>query len=994
MKAHIFEAKIAIISLLAITPIAALMLFALSDTPRQPDSVAAGEVPSPENSPRTPAQLREAFGRVPLSFEANRGQAHLAVNFRARGEGYTLSLSSTEAVFALAREINEPSSTVVSMKIVAANPDAAVEGVNELEGKVNYLLGNDPARWRTNIPTFSRVRYCAVYPGIDLVYYGNQRRLEYDFMIAPGSDAGAIALEFFGAERMEIEDATGDLLLGIGEKTIRQLKPVVYQETGAGRRNIEGRYALLGDGRVGFEVGAYDRGTTLIIDPVLVYSTFLGGDSDTTARAIALDASGNAYVIGGTFSTDFPTANAFQSTLKGDSDAVVTKLNAAGTAVVYSTYLGGSGGEEAIGIALDAGGNAYVIGNTGSTDFPTANALQGTFGGDASGSGTAFGDAFVSKLNADGSALIYSTYLGGSDLEVGSGIALDSDGNAYVTGSTLSTNFPTANAFQGTFAGGFAFGDAFVTKFNSAGSALVYSTYLGGSGEDNGRAIAVDSAGNAYIAGRTGSGNFPTVNAFQSTYGGVGDAFVTKLNPAGSALVYSTFLGGSGSESNRLDCLAIDSSGNAYVTGQTASTNFPTANAFQSTLGGGSDIYVAKLNAAGSGLIYSSYLGGSETDSGSGIAADSAGNAYVTGDTSSTNFPTANAFQNTFGGGFPVGDGFVTKLNATGTLMYSSYLGGSEYDTGYGIAVDGAGDAYVTGITLSRCFPTTAGAFDTRAGGVFTGFIAKISESAPAAALAPCPSQLLNISTRMRVGTDPNQLIGGFIITGSQPKTVIILATGPSLAAFGLQGVLADPVLELFQGNTLIVSNDNWKIPEQAEIEATQLQPSHDLESALVRTLDPGAYTAIVRGTNGTGIGTVQIYDLSSAANSKLANISSRGLVQPGDDNVMIAGFIIGNGSSNSRVVARALGPSLAAFGIAGIPDPTLELKNAQGTTLLDNDNWQEGAAATEINGRGLAPGDLESALAISLPNGGYTAIVRGKGTASGVAVVEVYNVE
>jgi hypothetical protein len=990
MKTQHWLTKAGIFALLAIWSAVALVLYALRGS-SGPSFTPSGNIGATDSS-----QVRNAYGQLPLSFEENRGQADEAVNFRARGVGYTIALSPAEAVFVLGHGADEPVPAVLRMRLVGANSRAAVEGVDELEGKVNYLIGNDPAQWRTNIPTVGRVRYTEVYPGIDLIYYGNQRRLEYDFAVAPGSDASAIALEFSGAESLEIEPGTGDLLVAVGPEKIRQKKPVSYQEIGGSRHEVESHYALRGDGRVGFEVGAYDPGATLIIDPVLVYSTFLGGNTDTgsAATGIAVDSSGNAYVVGGTGSTDFPTVNALQSTSKGGEEAFVTKLNATGSALVYSTYVGGSNGDLALDIAIDSAGNAYVVGRTSSTDFPTINAFQSTYGGISDDLGDGFGDAFVFKLNPAGSALIYSTYLGGSELDTGIDIAVDSAGNAYVTGYTTSTNFPTANAFQGTYGNpdSFGFGDAFVTKFNPAGSALVYSTYLGGNGGDSGRAVAVDSVGDVYVIGGTNSGNFPTTaGAFQSTNSGLGDAFVTKLNPAGSALIYSTFLGGSDREGHETYGLAIDSAGNAYVTGSTSSTNFPTANAFQGTLAGVRDIFVAKLNATGSGLIYSTYLGGSDFDYVAGIAVDPAGSACVTGYTSSANFPTANAFQNTFGG---IVNAVVAKFNATGALAYSSYLGGNHVDYGGGIAVDAAGDAYVVGQTFSRCFPTTTGAFDTSFGNVSTGFITKISETAPAATLVPCPSLLLNISTRMHVGTDPNQLIGGFIITGSEPKKVIILATGPSLAAFGLQGVLADPVLELFQGNTSIASNDNWKIPAQTEIEATQLQPSHDLESALVRTLDPGTYTAIVRGTNGTGIGTVQVYDLAPLSLSKLANISSRGDVQPGDENAMIAGFIIGNGDE-ARVIVRALGPSLAAFGIAGIPDPTLELKNAQGATVLANDDWQQAAAAAEISSRGLTPGEtLESALAITLPNGGYTAIVRGKGTASGVAVVEVYNVE
>jgi hypothetical protein len=950
--------------------------------------------PASPGAPARAAGVRDAYGKLPLSFEQNRGQADEATNFQARGVGYTLSLSATEATFLLARGSDESSPTVLRMNVVGANPRAPVEGLNELEGKANYLIGNDPAQWWTNIPIFSRVRYGEVYPGIDVVYYGNQRRLEFDFVVAPGSDAGAIALEFVGADGLEVEAGTGDLLLRIGDKTIRQHKPIVYQETSAGRRDVGARYALLREGRVGFEVGPYDRSVALTIDPVLEYSTFLGGNFVTQARAIAVDSTGNAYVTGLTWATDFPTANAAQSSNRGNQDVFVTKFNAAGSALVYSTYLGGGNSEVGLGIAVDSTGSAYVTGWTFSANFPTVNAFQGA-------KGNLFtDDAFVAKLSPAGSALVYSTYLGGISDDHGYDIAVDSAGNAYVTGFTESTNFPTANAVQSTFGGrNCEGGDAFVTKFNASGSALVYSTYLGGSRDEEGRSIAVDSAGNAYVTGSTDSTNFPTVNALQSTYGGGdrcdrgGDAFVTKFNAAGSALVYSTYLGGSDGDLGA--GIAVDSTGSAYVTGGTGSPNFPTANALQSALGGFGDIFVAKFTATGSALVYSTYLGGDNSDAGFRIALDSTGNAYVTGFTQSTNFPAVNAFKSTLDQGDFYGDAFITKVNAAGSaLVYSSYLGGNAEDTGYGIAVDSAGNAYVAGFTASRCFPTTTGAFDTTLSvGNGDAFITKISETAPPSALSPCPSQLLNLATRLRVLPGDSALIAGFIITGSDTKRVLIRGIGPSLTS--VQGALADPTLQLFNGNNQqFVSNDDW-ITNRTEVEETGLAPVHDLESAIVVTLAPGAYTAVLRGkNNGTGTGVVEVYDLNPSGNSILANIGSRGFVDTGD-NVMIGGFIIGgDGQADARVVVRGIGPSLAAFGITNaLQNPTLELKNANGATLMSNDDWQQGQP-TEINALGLAPGDSrESALVAALPHGNYTAILRGKNNTTGVAVVEVYNV-
>ena len=698
----------------------------------------------------------ETYGRIPLSFEANRGQTEPAVNFLARGAGYALFLKPTEAVFVLQKTASgtpnenpversltnvarhskavpqsatrNPQSKVLRMKLVGADASAPAEGADELAGKTNYFVGNDPSKWRTDVPTFGSVRYREVYPGVDLVYYGNQRQLEYDFRVAPGSDPRTVSLKFEGADKIDL-DANGDLLLKLGETIVRQPKPFVYQEVAGARREIAAGFAVTADGRVGFEVGEYDRSAPLVIDPTLVYSTYLGGSGGEQGMEIAVDSAGNAYVSGFTNSTNFPTANAIQAANGSFQDAFVSKINAAGTALVYSTYLGGNGDEQSRGVAADSAGNAYVVGQTNSTNFPTANAFDATLGSNGE-------DVFVTKLNPAGTALVYSTYLGGSDsAEFGEDIAVDSAGNAYVTGSTFSNDFPTVNPIQAAFGG---FTDAFVTKLNAAGSALVYSTYLGGSESEIGEGINVDSAGNVYVTGDTKSTNFPTANAVQATNGGDQDAFVTKINAAGSAFVYSTYLGGSAQDDG--EAIAPDSSGNTYVTGNTFSTNFPTANALQPVDGGGviQDAFVTKLNAAGSALVYSTYLGGTGGEIGFGIAADSAGNVYVAGGTGSfTNFPTANALQ--CGGGGQ--DAFLSKINAAGNaFVYSTYLGGSANENARGVALDSAGNAYVAGFTRSSNFPTV-GAIQSAFGGdnIFgDAFVTKISDTSagPASQLA------------------------------------------------------------------------------------------------------------------------------------------------------------------------------------------------------------------------------------------------------------------
>ena len=618
----------------------------------------------------------------------------------------------------VAAGIEFQSPQVVRMRLAGGNAKARVIGLDELPGRNNYFIGNDPKKWRTNVPSDARVKYEGVYPGVDLVYYGNQRDLEYDFVVAPGADPNQIKLSFAGADGMRVDAASGDLVLKVGDDEVRFHKPAVYQPALAavssppspfvGAARLEARHSslvtrhssfvLASNNEVAFRVARYDPKRTLVIDPVLSYSTYLGGSSADQGVGIAVDSSGNAYVSGFTQSTDFPTANSLQANPGGTEDAFVTKLNPSGSALVYSTYLGGSGQDIGFGIAVDSSGSAYLTGYTSSTNFPTMKPLQASLDGTQ--------DAFVAKLNPAGSALVYSTYLGGSDIDVGNWIAVDSSGNAYLTGYTRSTNFPTVNPLQATLDGT---QDAFVAKLNLAGSALVYSTYLGGSGVDLGFLIAVDSSRNAYVSGYTSSTDFPTVNPLQESYGGgTYDGFVAKLNPAGSVLVYSTYLGGRGVDV----CIgiAVDSSGNAYLTGYTSSTNFPTLKPLQATLDGTQDAFVAKLNPAGSALVYSTYLGGSGVEIGEGIAVDSFGSAYVTGYTSSTDFPTVNPLQASYGGGFF--DAYLAKLNPAGSaLVYSTYGGGGGSDYGRGIAVDSSGNVYVTGGTLSNNFPTSSGAF-------------------------------------------------------------------------------------------------------------------------------------------------------------------------------------------------------------------------------------------------------------------------------------------
>jgi uncharacterized protein (TIGR03437 family) len=677
------------------------------------------------------AGLSRAYGNLPLAFEPNVGQTDPQVRFLARGGGMTAFFTDTETTMVLSRSghANRPAGlgrqkapaseverTVVRMRLENASRSRHATGLEKLPGVSNYFIGNDRTKWRTDVPHCARVRYEGVYPGIDLVWYGNQHQLEYDFVVAAGADPKEIQVDYEGVESVGVE-AGGDLVLRTALGEVRQQKPRVYQEVGGKRVEVEAQYAIVARNRVSFELARYDRKRELRIDPVvLVYSTYLGGSGDDVGWGIAVDGAGSAYVTGGTSSTNFPIQAPYQATnqgLYGGRNVFVTKLTPAGNALVYSTYLGGSGGDFGSGIAVDGAGSAYVTGLTASTNFPTQVPYQATFQG-----GTL--DAFVTKLTPAGNALAYSTYLGGSGDDYGNGIAVDGAGSAYVTGFSASANFPTQSPYQAKLNG---FPAVFVTKLAPTGNALVYSTYLGGAGTAGG--IAVDGAGSAYVTGGTGSPDFPTQSPYQGTYQGSGDVFVTKLMPAGNALAYSTYLGGSGIDYG--NGIAVDAAGSAYVTGFTGSTNFPTQSPYQATSQGGLyDAFVTKLTPAGNALVYSTYLGGGGVDDvGRAIAVDGAGSAYVTGWSGAV----------------------VAKLALAGNaLVYSTYLSGSRTHVGYGIAVDGAGSVYVTGQTESN-FPTQSAYQATFQGGTLDAFVAKLSGIGVAASLSLSPSSMAFTAT-------------------------------------------------------------------------------------------------------------------------------------------------------------------------------------------------------------------------------------------------------
>jgi hypothetical protein len=712
-------------------------------------SVRRAERATPqENVAGRTDHLLDAYAKLPPTFVENRGQTNARVRYYAQANRRAFYLTRDEVVLSLMKE--ETRGLALRLRFLDSNPRALPEGEDRAPGDINYLHGKHAAGWQTELPHYGQVVYRELWPGVDLRLRDQGGALKYEFHVRPGVRPTRIRLAYAGAAGLSVDDS-GALLIETEMGVLRDAPPVSYQMIAGRRQPVESRYLLNegpnGEHRYGFAVGAgYRPDHELIIDPGLEYSTFLGGSSHEIAAGIKVDTSAPPYVVGTTQSPDFPTtAGAFRRTgaTSNSLEVFVSKVNPTGTALVYSTFIGGSNFDWGRGIAIDAAGNAYVTGQTKSSNFPTtAGAFDRTFNVDTCPRcGIDQYDAFVLKLNAAGSGLVYSTFLGGFNLDDGMAIAVDGSGSAYVAGETEAVNFPTtAGAFDRTINGAF---DTFVTKLNAAGSALVYSTYLGGAAVEFPNRVAVDASGNLFVTGSTSSGNFPTTaGAFDTTANGAFDVFVTKLNATGSALIYSTFLGGTDFDSG--GGLHIDAAGNAYVAGGTGSFDFPTTPGAFDTLADGSEAFVTKLNPAGSALVYSTLLGGTASDSANAVTADGAGNAWVTGGTSSSDFPViVGAADSTPNG---MADVFVSELNASGsTLLYSTYLGGSQSESGNDLALDANGGVYVTGHTYSIDYPTTAGAFDTVWNGdllIFwgDGFVSKLGSVSAPPSTPPVPA--------------------------------------------------------------------------------------------------------------------------------------------------------------------------------------------------------------------------------------------------------------
>ncbi|AXC16050.1 Cell surface protein (plasmid) [Acidisarcina polymorpha] len=724
--------------------------------------------------------ITAAYGKLPLSFEANQGQSDPQVKFLSRGQGYSLFLTDTSAVLSLSKGIpSQPKTSamagnaahqrpakiktdVVRMELAGAARGMQVSGADPLPGKANYLLGKDSSQWHSNVPTYAKVKYSNVYPGIDLVYYGNQRQLEYDFVVAPNADPNQARLHFAGAGKLKLNSG-GDLEIIVEDGEIAFHKPVIYQMKDGERQPVEGSFQLMAKNSVGFRLASYDHSRELVVDPILAYSTYLGGTGNPnlaydSVAGVGVDAAGNAYIAGYTISTDFPvTTGAISSNPDHHSSAprgYVTEFDPTLSTLVYSTYFGGDqthpGGGDTYPAALfvDGSGAVYLTGMTYNSHFP---ATRGPFGVINSQE-----NAFVTKLAPGGSALVYS-FLIASSLPGPTAITVDRYGSAYLTGGVNAFYDPQANgtyptppgAYQASSTATVDTGYAFVTKINPEGTAFDYSTYLGGPSipdilpppETTGLAIAVNDAGEAYVAGRTGFVSFPTTpGAFQSvnkttaTSGG-SNGFIAKLNAAGSGLIYSTYLGGASSAGpyygDEITSIALDHEGEAYVAGQASSLDFPTtAGAYQRDTSGPQFYagFISKMNPTGTALVYSTYLGGTtiqdvapqQGTTIAGLAIDESKHVFITGATSSNNFPvTPDAFQrttNVLPGSWDANNAFFAELNATGSsLLYSTYLGGHpppqdvpSGDAAAGIALDGSGHAFIVGLASSVDFPVTS----------------------------------------------------------------------------------------------------------------------------------------------------------------------------------------------------------------------------------------------------------------------------------------------
>lgn len=741
------------------------------------------------------------YGRLPLTFESNRGQASPQASFISRGPGYRAYLTSNGMILSLrAGEVNASSAThkpstvkraSIRFQLIGSAPNPQVVGENQQPGVVNYFIGNDPAQWHRNVPTYGQIRYKNVYPGIDLIYYGNHQQLEYDFAVGPKADPRQIKFAITGARNIHVAP-DGTLVLGTNNGELHFQAPVIYQEHNGRRVPVKGNFSVSGTNRIGFQLAQYDSTQPLVIDPVLLYSTYLGGSGDDQPAGIAVDASGNVYVGGSTDSSDFP-GSTLGSIPAGVDHAFVAKLDATGSNLIYADYLGGSGGDYGYAIALDGSNNVYVTGSTASSDFPMANPFQGTYPGSF--------NAFLSKISADGSSLLYSTYFGGNGSDIPSSVAVSQSGEMTIAGYTSSTNLAVANAYQTSASpnqGGVYGNYGFVTRFNPNGSSLEFSTYFGGSAnaplncglstcwpqpDSQIIAMATDSNGDSYVTGYTNTSNFPSTSGAyltsNTTQMNANVGFVSKFNAAG-ALQYSTYFYGSSGLPMSINAIAVDGAGDAYITGLALSdSTFPvTSSSICDPASAGwacSYSFVSKFDPTGSSLLYSTFLGPNNSSIPEAIALDANNDAYVLGFTSSNSFGTVNGIE-PYAGGY---DLLLVEINpAASTQLFATYLGGSgdEQPAPAGMVVDSSENIYIAGTTSSIDLPGTSGAFQRNFGGNTDGFVMK---------LGPPPVPALNFNPlALQFGS---QAVG----SSSQPQNISLNNSGNaalSISAITISG--------------------------------------------------------------------------------------------------------------------------------------------------------------------------------------------------------------
>ncbi len=719
---------------------------------------------------------------LPFVFVQNQGQWDTPAKFVARRAGMIARFEKESITLQLARRDGDrQQGVIVRLAFDGTLATVALEGQGEQAGRYNFFLGSDPAKWRTGVRGYSNVLYRGLQDGVDLRVRGHEGRIEYDAILAPRADLHGVVVRCEGTQGIEIEP-DGSLIMKTALGPIRHTRPVAWQILSDGEHSpIEARFRIVASNRFGFEAPGSDPALALVIDPGLVYSTFLGGATGDYAVALAVDASGAATVTGFTNSPDFPTTpGAYDRTFNssgGPEDVFVCRLSPSGSSLVYSTFLGGASMDVARALALDASGTATLTGSTYATDFPvTVGAYDTIYNGG--------GDAFVTRLSPSGGSLVYSTFLGGASDDAAHAIALDTSGAATVGGSTQSTDFPTTVAAYDTSYNGR--GDGFVTRLSPSGGSLVYSTFLGGTDYDYALTLAVDAIGASTVAGETYAADFPTtVGAYDASFNGGIDAFVTRLSASGGSLIYSTFLGGTNSDYALT--VAVDAIGASTVAGSTSSPDFPTtAGAYDPSHNGNTDAFVTRLSASGASLVYSTFLGGDNYDHAHALALDASGGAVVVGRTESWDFPaTPGAFQIFYyrGGGWPTPDAFVARLSSSGgRLLYSTFLGGVARDVAATVALAATGEAIVAGGTGST-FPTTVGAFDTSFnGGSLDAFVTKLDllptgASAYGVSTAGCTGPLaIGVTSWPRVGN------GSFALTCSRAPSQAIGLLGISAA--------------------------------------------------------------------------------------------------------------------------------------------------------------------------------------------------------------------